>query len=62
MRLAGHIVELSWGFKIYPPREVTDDPSVLRAISFSENYPTRSGGCNLPTARKRCSLLLSCWF
>ena len=31
MRLAGHIVELSWGFKIYPPKEVTDDPSVLKS-------------------------------
>ena len=31
MRLAGHIVAVSWGFKIYPPKEVTDDPSVLQS-------------------------------
>ena len=31
MRLAGHIAELSWDFKIYPPKEVTDDPSVLKS-------------------------------
>ena len=31
MRLAGRIVAVSWGFKIYPPREVTDDPSVLKS-------------------------------
>ena len=30
-KLAGHIVELSWGYKIYPPKEVTDDHSVLKS-------------------------------
>ena len=36
MRLVAQIVEQSRGFKVYPPKEVTDDPKILSSPSISQ--------------------------